>query len=84
MQKDHEDFKQPLSKVNVSKNTMATEAAQLWILLFLKFWREQITTSINTKSSFYLCFFYRVLDTSEQESLKIQKQKRAALAKLER
>ena len=33
---------------------------------------------------YLLFFFYRVLDTSEQESLKIQKQKRAALAKLER
>lgn len=36
MQKDDEDFKQPLSKVNISKNTMATVAVQLWILHFLK------------------------------------------------
>ena len=59
---------------------ISTEFARISILL------EEITCeSLFGDKGLSCCgCICRVLDTSEQESLKIQKQKRAALAKLER
>ena len=58
MQKDHEDFKQPLSKVNNRKNTTVTVAIQLCILLLSMFWtrdnRLRPAETINLLDTFSL------------------------------
>lgn len=57
MQKNHEDFKQPLSKVNTGKYTTATVENQLCILLLSKFWTQDNrlwqAETLNLRGAFF-------------------------------